>query len=327
MPIGTSEYKASLSGWLTRAAALNQGGGLVHTAERMGAPAGVVEEIKAVVSAGDTSGLPQLTGTGAAFAAFARQASANSAFMALWNDGVFQALPFQTRLVSLANDISASVVAEGAPIPLALPTFDGVTLQSEDAAVIISFTDEILRDVSGAGQAFVNLMLRKAVGRVADQRLIDALTHGSTPTYTAAAADGDAVRQAVSSAFSYVRTTAGTSLRWIASPTALNGLLSAQHDPRLDATGGQLAGVPIAQTDVLPAGTLALVDGLRVAANIEGLSIRTSREATLQMRDDPISGATSLVSLFQTGSSAAKAVLTYGMLRLDDTAAAFVELA
>ena len=338
MQIGASEYKAAMAGWIARAVAVSsthkmdehytgEESRIVQAAQNLGAPAGMVQEIKAAIAASSTIGQPELSGEGAAFAAFAKQTSATSAFMAMFAADAFQRIPFQTRLLSIANDITAASHGEGEPIPLDIPSWDKVVLEEEAASVIVAFSDEVLRNISRGGQGFINDALRRAIGKVADTRLIEELTHTGTPTYAAASADDDATVTAFSSAIKHVRTTVFSNVVWIASVTALNSLNDKlNHDPRLDPAGGRLFGLPVYMTDALPAGMLVCVDGWKIAANAAGLAFSGSRAAAIQMRDDPVTGATSLVSLFQTNSAATKATLSFGLKRLDDTAAAFVEL-
>lgn len=332
--VSFSETKAALLPWLARSTALNRDQvGLIATAEGLGASPAMVEEIKAAIAGGSTGTLPELAGDGAAVTAFAAQTSATSAFFAAHSQDWFQRMPFNTRLNVLASDISASSVGEGQAIPMALPDLDGFQLRQEKAAVIVAMSEEILRNVTRAGQAFFNTQLRRAVGRVADTRLFAALLTTGTPDLSADVADAAAVRAALRACLSYVRTNAEARLFWTMTPGALNLLCGVEdRDPRLDVTGGSLMGIPITLTDALGANQVALIDGLGVGAEIDRITITSSREAALEFSDTPTGDASDgtgaqMINLWQAHMGASRIVLYYGIEPLRNNCIARLTLA
>jgi hypothetical protein len=76
-------------------------------------------------------------------------------------------------------------------------------------------------------------------------------------------------------------------------------------------TGGTFNGMPVIVSDYIPAGTVVLANASDIyLADEGGIQVDMSREASLEMADNPAhesttpTGATSLVSMFQTNSVA-----------------------
>jgi hypothetical protein len=69
--------------------------------------------------------------------------------------------------------------------------------------------------------------------------------------------------------------------------------------------GGNIAGIKVVVSDA--ATDAILFDASQIAANSETITIDASREATLQLDESPTSGASSLVSLWQSNLRAMRA--------------------
>jgi hypothetical protein len=81
--------------------------------------------------------------------------------------------------------------------------------------------------------------------------------------------------------------------------------------PGITMTGGTFNGMPVIVSDYIPAGTVVLANASDIyLADEGGIQVDMSREASLEMADNPAhdsttpTGATSLVSMFQTNSVA-----------------------
>lgn len=315
---------AAMIPWMARAAALNAHSriGRAAAAAEAGAPAQIVEAIKSAVAATDRTS--DLAGTSTAVTAFLEAAAGGSVLLRMIADRATHRAPLNARLMS-ATGVSASVVAEGAPIRLSAATFKGEQLHLHKVAAMLAITDDLWRDTSSAGQQFVIKQLREAVGQAADAALFaDIITASDLGT----AAD---VPAALAALLAEVHTTATASLYWALSPTAANAAAVLDH-PRVDPLGGTILGRPAVITSGLSGKQIALIDARGLVAEVEGVSVTASGEALLEMDDAPTHDATtptgaSLVSMFQTDTTAVRALMYLGAHQLRTGAAAVIEVA
>lgn len=291
----------------------------IDVMERMGAPAKSIAIRKSL-----TSSALEAAGAGP-INAFAGSAAPQSAFLRMVSDRSFQLAPMRLPLLYSTGDVSAAMVTEGAPITAVDVALDGVKLTPRKAATILTATKEAWGDISGPGQAYINALLRKAVGKVADGQMIAAL--GTIPAETAAADDSAAVRSAFQEMAAQLIREAGQRMRWILSPQAVAMLApfapADRIEVNLDGTG-TIFGAPIMVSTALPAGDLLLVSASDVAANLMDAEIEASDEADITMIN--AEDATHVVSMWQTNSVAVRTILTFGLEPLRDTVAARLTL-
>lgn len=293
------------------------------TPERMsevGAPSKAIAIRKAL-----TSSVVEAAGAGPV-KAFAEAAAPQSAFFRFVTDRAFQFAPMHQSLIYATGDGSAAVVEEGAPIPAMDVDLDGARLTPRKAAAIIVATQEAWRDVTSEGQAYINHLLRRAVGRVVDVQMIAGL--GVVPAFTAAAGDAAAIRAQFQAMAKLLVHEAGQRLRWVLSPQAVAALapMAPGDRVRVDLDGtGQIFGAPVAVSSALPAGDLLLISASDLVANMSDVRIDTSREGMLDL-DNPAGEGTIPVSLFQTNSIGSRVIVDFGIEPLRGTVAARLTL-
>lgn len=129
-------------------------------------------------------------------------------------------------------------------------------------------------------------------------------------------------------AMNRVNTSAAGNLVWAVSPQAAN-MLALLDDDTLNPFGGTIAKIPAVMTSGFTGSRMGLIDAAAIGGNVEGLEIISSSDGSIEMADDPTNtstGATgsTIVSLFQTESSAVKYVLSLGLEQVRDDAGAFI---
>lgn len=152
--------------------------------------------------------------------AFAQAAAPQSAFLRLVTDDGFQSAPLRTPLIRATGDATASLVGEGAAIPVTDISFDGERLTPQKAAAIVIATNEAWADISGAGQRYINDLLRRGVGKVVDARMFEVLEASPALEFTASRTDSTAIATAFQSMLVALLTEAGQRFRFILSPEA-----------------------------------------------------------------------------------------------------------
>ncbi len=209
-------------------------------------------------------------------------------------------------------------ISEGAHITLSRAVFDTRTsLGVKRAAALTIFPQDLLLDTDPASEESVRRDLAKSVVRLLDAGFLDPTNSGAvgpaSVTYgVSPLASANDIKTDIDAA---VAAFAGDldSAVWIASPRlavqiGLSGSGAQQYD--CGARGGTLAGIPLFTSEACPfdsnGGDLVLLDPDRVAYLDQGLTVRRSMNATVEVTDPPSgessgpTGATSLVSLFQT---------------------------
>ncbi|MGO7598869.1 phage major capsid protein [Rhizobium ruizarguesonis] len=291
---------------------------LSDVADRLRMPAPAQRILKAAVGAGslgDPAWAGQLADMAAASSAFLQNLGGRSAFAALLDLGVITKAPLRSRVGAVSEGVVGAVNAEGQARPVSRMTLSGDELAAQQADAIIVLSREVVENSSAASQAFVSRQLRRAVARALDVGLFDRLVTSSTPSFVATdnhAADLKQVLDAVN--------TGEGRLCWIASPDVANSI-SLLNDGRGSASPegvSEFLNLPFAVSPGLAAGTLILLDGDRVLADIESLGIDVARHASLQMDNEPTMDAitptaTATVSLWQTNAVAVKVSALFGV--------------
>lgn len=309
--------------WALRGKALNMTPDIMS---EMGAPTKAIAIRKTL-----TTSVVEAAGAGPV-KAFAEAAAVQSAFFRFITERAFQLAPMYQPLIYATGDGTAAVVDEGAAIPAMDVDLDGARLTPRKAAAIIVATEEAWRDVSSEGQAYINALLRRAVGRVVDAQMIAGL--GTIPAFSAPEGDAVTIRAGFQAMAKLLIHEAGQRLRWVLSPEAVAILAPMAPADRvtvnLDGTG-DILGAPIAVSSALPAGDLLLVSASDVAANMSDVRIDVSRDGALDLVNPPTNNSaeptgSTLVSLFQTNSLGSRVIVDFGLEPLRDTVAARLTL-
>lgn len=239
-------------------------------------------------------------------------------------------VPFNVPLVGQTEGGEGYWVGEGKAKPLTRFGFERNILDIYKVANIAVVTEELLRRSSPAAEALIRDSLASAIAARLDVDFINpakaavtgvspaSITNGLTAV-TSAGGDADAIRtdiRALMATFIAANNAPTTGVWIMGSTTAL--ALSMMTNPLgqpefggISMTGGTFNGMPVIVSDYIPAGTVVLANASDIyLADEGGIQVDMSREASLEMADNPAhnsdtpTGATSLVSMFQTNSVA-----------------------
>jgi len=232
-------------------------------------------------------------------------------------------VPFRVRMLATATGAVAAWVGEGEPKPLSNVDLNGSSLAPLKVEAAIVATQEGL-DVGGrVAEMGLQRDLERALIDVLDGTLIDAANAGIAGTKPASVTSGAPSIAASGTTLAAMRTDLGTlidlfggdlnSAFFVTDPTTAThmGLLAEPMTVDVGARGGSLLGIPVLVTRSSPrsssGGQLALVDPLGIAYGSDGIAVRKSSQATVQMDtapDDPTTASTVLVSLWQRNLAA-----------------------
>ncbi|GLQ36740.1 major capsid protein [Rhizobium albus] len=245
-------------------------------------------------------------------------------------------IPFRTPLITQTGGGQGYWVGEGKPKPLTAFDFDRSTLDELKVASITVVTEELLRKSSPSADAILRDQLARAVAERVDIDFISpaksasagvspaSITNGITPIGSTGN-DADAVREdirALMATFIAADNPPTTGLFIMSSLTALalslmRNPLGQREFPDITMAGGTLEGLPVLTSayfaPVSAGGFVALVNASDIYfADEGGVMVDVSREASLQMLDNPTNDvttptATSMVSMWQTNSVAFRA--------------------
>lgn len=261
-------------------------------------------------------------------------------------------VPSNIKLPKATTGTTASWIGEGKPAPVTNAAFGDLEVGAHKLGGIAVFTEELLRRSEPAADALVRDDLLATVANAIDVAFITstnagiagvkpaAITNGATSaatTGTTAAKVRDDVKAAKKACIAANQSLA-TGV-WIMHPaTALalesmvNSTTSVREFPLINSvSGGFFEGLPVVLSTNVPGDdtngydVVLAVQGEILLAE-DGLSIDASREASLEMDSAPTQSAgtptaASLVSLWQTGSVAIKAVRGITWTRRRPTAA------
>lgn len=258
-------------------------------------------------------------------------------------------VPFRVPLVAQTGGGAGYWVGEGAPKPLTSFNFARTTMEPLKVANIAVLTEEVIRDSSPAAEQIVRDALRDALVERLDVDFINpakaavagvspaSITNGSTDDIASSGVDADAIRTDVRSVFArfILANNAPSSGVWIMSANTALALslmvnpLGQREFPGIEMTGGTFSGLPAIISEY--AGSLLVLvnaSDIYLADNGE-IAIDLSREASLQMLDNPTNDsatptATSMVSMFQTNSVAFRAERTINWARRRPTSVAYL---
>ncbi|MBN8292827.1 phage major capsid protein [Rhodobacter sp. NTK016B] len=245
-------------------------------------------------------------------------------------------IPFRTPLISQTGGGTGYWVGEGKPKPLTAFDFDRTTLDELKAAAIAVVTEELLRKSSPAADMVLRDSLAAAVRARIDVTFIDpsiAASAGVSPAsitngvsaIASTGNDADAIREDVRQIMAtfIAANNAPTTGVWIMSSTTALGLslllnpLGQPEFPGITMAGGTFMGMPVIVSEYVPSVSAGSFVVLANASDIYfgdegGMMIDVSREASLQMLDNPTNDvttptATSMVSMWQTNSVAFRA--------------------
>lgn len=246
-------------------------------------------------------------------------------------------VPFRTPLIGQTGGGQAYWVGEGKPKPLTALDFSRTTLDELKVATISVVTEELLRKSSPSADTILRDALAAAVAERIDIDFIDpaksasagvspaSITNGVTPIAATGTGDADDIRADVRALMAtYIAANnPPTSGVWVMSSTTALALSLMQNPlgqsefPGINMNGGTFLGMPAIVSEYFApdtaGGMVALVNAKDIYfADEGGVQIDVSREASLQMLDNPTNDvvtptATAMVSMWQTNSVAFRA--------------------
>lgn len=236
-------------------------------------------------------------------------------------DRAVRLVPFRCRVNLAVSSASAAVAGEGEPVPISLVTLLDGTLVPMVAAAIVVTSDEAWSDMSSAGQSFLNGELKGAIADEVDRAFFDALMDSSTPQVVSVGQSAVDAKADLRALLALVNLTASRVYLVCSPDVALAASTLATADgadafPGMGIDGGEMAGLPVLVSSIVPAGTIFAIDAQSLAANVESIVISTSTEADLEMLDAPTQNApgtgASMVNLWQNNLIAVRATVTFG---------------
>lgn len=263
-------------------------------------------------------------------------------------------IPFNVRIAAQTSGGSAQWVGEGAPKPLTAFDFTATELRWAKVAAISVLTNELIRFSDPSAERLVRDSLAAAVIERIDLDFVDpakaastnispaSITNGLTPIPASGTGTADDIRQDVRNLWApfIAANNAPRGAVYIMDSTTALALSMMQNPlgqsefPGLTMNGGTFMGVPVVVSDYLPVNSGGHIVVLANARDIwladDGqVTIDASQEASLEMLDNPTNNsasgtATTLVSMFQTNSTAFRAERYINWARRRTTGVAYL---
>ena len=220
----------------------------------------------------------------------------------------------RTRIAAQVTNVSGRIVRPGAPKPVSRLDLSAAVLEPVKAVAQVVVTEELLAATGPSSEATFNRMLRGGVAEVVDQEFFAIIGQNLTPRAATANPLDD-----IETLLDDVNTTGAGALYWAMAPTTANAMsahLATNGNrmfPEMTPVGGALLGLPALVSTAVPAAgspatnTLWLIDASGIAGDTTEVEVRMSRQALVQMEDNPTGdavwavplGTTRLVSTWQ----------------------------
>lgn len=273
-------------------------------AEEAGMPPRVVLALKATV-AGGVSSNTGLSAYGAMVGAFMDSLRNVGAFDRLAADAL-QLQNFVGRVVINSGTITASATAEGAA-----KAVRGVSLFASDIAPLkvtsmIVLSELLIDGLTPAGLAALEREMRSAVAAGTDveaMSVLSAINAGDANSTNS----WDSMLGDLEELLHQVNITAASKPYFITTAPVAKALSRAAYAngiTTMNALGGSIMGVPVLVSDGQGTQKVTLCDATGLAVISEPVSLRASRDATIEMSDAPSGSSSSpsavqMISLFQ----------------------------
>lgn len=246
-------------------------------------------------------------------------------------------IPFNVHIKGQTAGGTGYWVGEGAPKPVTKFGFNDTYHGWYKVAAIAVLTDELIRFSDPSAETFVRDSLADVLIARIDTDFIDpsfagtpnvspaSITNGVSPI-NSSGKTGDDIRKDINALFATADAANhdfDTPVLIMRSATAravaaMQNALGQPEFPNMTPRGGTLAGIPVLVSSYVPAGDstggyVVLVNASDIYLSDDGqATVDFSRDASLQMLDDPTNNsstgtATTLVSMFQTDSTALRA--------------------
>jgi hypothetical protein len=318
------ETPSSLLPWLCRAVLIRSKANIGE--EILGVPDRIARILRAPVGAVVQTGDYRFV-----VSAFIESLRTRSVFARLLDGGMTR-IPLHTRAGVASSNATGWIVNEGKPKPLSQIVLSSQYLSPVKAVALVVVTEEMVRDISGPGQAFFSRELKSAISDVIDAKFFEVLSDSlSTGNIIPSAGnDAAAIRADLRAAMMAVPTGGNSALFWVMSSDVAKAASTVPEIfPAISPTGGEMCNLP-ALVGAPDPGTLMLIDASGIAGDIDNISVRASAQADVEMLDASLvqdaetgTGST-LVSMFQSDALALLAETYFGVEVLRTDAAAMI---
>ena len=266
-------------------------------------------------------------------------------------------VPFNVRMSGADSGTSANWVGQGVPIPVSKMNTIEVTLGIAKAAGLVVLTEELVRSSQPSAELMVRNDMAATIAQFLDRQFTDPGYAAVTNVSPASITNGVTATPPTGATAATLRTDIQTLFgNWIANnvdPTGgvfimspvialaislMRTTLDAPEFPGLTMQGGTFFGLPVvvsnnANIQGSPASgdMIILVNARDILMADDGqLTIDASREASIQMLDNPTNNAaagtaTTMVSMWQTNAVAIKAVRFINWAKKRSTAVEFIQ--
>lgn len=266
-------------------------------------------------------------------------------------------VPFNVRMSGADSGTSANWVGQGVPIPVSAMNTIEVTLGIAKAAGLVVLTEELVRSSQPSAELMVRNDMAATIAQFLDRQFTDPGYAAVTNVSPASITNGVTATAPTGVTAATLRTDIQTLFgNWIANnvdPTGgvfimspvialaislMRTTLDAPEFPGLTMQGGTFFGLPVvvsnnANIEGSPASgdMIILVNAKDILMADDGqLTIDASREASIQMLDNPTNNAaagtaTTMVSMWQTNAVAIKAVRFINWAKKRSNAVEFIQ--
>jgi hypothetical protein len=226
--------------------------------------------------------------------------------------GDFYRMPLRTQTAIGSTAAQSPGLSSLAAVPLSAMDFTSARLDPMLASGMLVLTEELASVISPASTALLEQELGKIVGLLADEIVISQIA-ASTAVSSSASSGFGASQIVADLQDAMAAVDIGRSSRpWWIMPGNVAKTLSLTRDsggwlfPDLGPTGGTIQNVPVALTDAVST-MILLIDAKTVAFEQEGLQVDSSKDACVQMFDNPTVAEEFLTSMFQNDLRAVRA--------------------
>lgn len=245
-----------------------------------------------------------------------------SIFARLLDSGMMR-MPLNTAFSLATSAPVAHVVGEGKPAPLTLFGADVEAQTPVTVLALMAISDSVVTGSDAGSIDALDAELRGAVAAAVDAKFWSLIGAGVTG-FSLGTSDGT-FRADTEALLDAVNVTGTGNLVWGCSPDVATR--ASYYGEYMSPLGGEILGLPALVSSSIPSGTLRLVNAVGFAGDLADINIGSSRNASLEMKDasltqDATTGTGStMVSTFQTGMTAVRALVTFGVSKLRSDAA------
>jgi hypothetical protein len=241
-----------------------------------------------------------------------------SAFAKIYGAGDFTRVPLRTLISVLTTAYS---VSELAPKPITSLDFSTAQLEAEKVTGFVVISDELARSAAGAAVSRLGEELRRAASVAVDAKFLALIA--ATPSITSAGSSGITAANVLSDLTGRVNALSlgsDSRLWFIVGPKVYKTLQLLQGSGGFLVQNGAIGPIKLAVSDA--ASTVGtLIDAKGIAAELDSVTLDSTRNASLQLSDTPSSGEPATVSLWQSNMTGLKVEIDFGAVAMRSTSA------